>query len=184
MKSTLDKQQTKELLQTIQNRFKLNMVRHQDIVWKEVQIRLESQSEKLLSLYQMEQTGGEPDIVSLNSLGEEIVFIDCSPESPNRRSLCYDQTALEARKKHKPASSAMQIAKEMGIEILTESQYFELQERGEFDLKTSSWLQTPPDVRERGGAIFGDRRFGRVFIYHNGADSYYASRGFRGLLKI
>lgn len=173
-----------QLLETLQKRFENNMHRHEGIVWEEVQAKLEASPEKLRSLFEMEQTGGEPDVVRLERDGD-YVFCDCSKETPKgRRSICYDREALEARKKHKPENSAIDMANEMGIELLTEEQYFALQKLESFDLKSSSWLKTPDDVRRLGGAIFGDCRYGRVFIYHNGADSYYSVRGFRGLLKI
>ena len=153
--------------------------------WEEVKARLEASPEKLWSLQQMEETGGEPDVVIFDKKSKQLLFIDCSKETPKgRRSLCYDQEALNSRKEHKPKNSALNLAAEMGIELLSEEQYRELQQLGDFDLKTSSWLQTPASVRELGGAIFGDRRYDRVFIYHNGAQSYYAVRGFRGVLKI
>ncbi len=177
--------QRKELLETLRARFEQNMNRHEGVEWAGVQARLESNPAKLWSLYEMERTGGEPDVVGLDSATGECIFFDCSAESPKgRRSLCYDREALEARKEHKPADSAIGMAAAMGIEILSEEQYRELQALGEFDTKTSSWVTTPPEVRRLGGAIFCDRRYGRVFTYHNGAESYYASRGFRGWLKV
>jgi hypothetical protein len=177
--------QQEELLNTLKNRFEKNRDRHKDIKWNEVQKRLDSDSEKLWSLNEMERTGGEPDVVATDKKTGEIIFFDCSAESPKgRRSLCYDREALESRKKHKPENSALDMSVAMGIELLTEEQYHELQKIGPFDTKTSSWVQTPADIREHGGAIFGDYRFGRVFIYHNGADSYYGARGFRGSLKV
>jgi hypothetical protein len=176
--------QTEELLKVLKTRFEKNMHRHRGIEWAKVQARLESKSEKLWSLQVMEETGGEPDVVGQEIKGEYI-FYDCSAESPKgRRSLCYDGDALESRKEHKPADSAMEMAAAMGIELLTEERYQELQKLGNFDAKTSSWLKTPADIRELGGAICGDFRYGRVFIGHNGAESYYAARGFRGSLRI
>jgi hypothetical protein len=174
-----------ELLSELKERFENNMARHKGVKWSDVESRLESNPDKLWSLGEMERTGGEPDVVSLGKKSGEIVFADCSAESPKgRRSLCYDRAAWESRKEHKPESDAVTVAKAMGIEILNEEQYEELQRLGEFDLKTSSWVSTPPEVRRLGGAIFCDRRFNRVFTYHNGAESYYAARGFRGMLKV
>lgn len=161
------------------------MNRHQGLEWSKVQTKLEANPEKLWSLSEMERTGGEPDVVSYDEKTDEYIFFDCAAESPKgRRSVCYDREALESRKKHKPETSAMDMAAAMGIELLTEEQYRALQQLGEFDLKTSSWIQTPPDIRKRGGALFCDRRYEHVFVYHNGAESYYASRGFRGWLKV
>jgi hypothetical protein len=166
-------------------RFEKNMNRHRALPWTAVLARLEANPERLWSLNEMEQTGGEPDLVRHDETTGEYVFYDCSAESPKgRRSVCYDREALEARKENKPKDSATAMAAAMGIEILTEAQYRELQMLGEFDTKTSSWVQTPPDIRERGGAIFCDRRYGHVFTYHNGAESYYAARAFRGALKV
>lgn len=174
-----------KLLKTLKKRFDKNMNRHTDLHWTEIKSRLINHRDKLWSLNQMEQTGGEPDVVSYNKAEDKFIFIDCSPESPKgRRSVCYDRKALESRKKYKPENNAMDMAKEIGIELLTEEQYQELQTLGPFDTKTSSWLKTPSDIRELGGAIFGDFRYGKVFIYHNGAESYYAARGFRGVLKV
>lgn len=173
------------LLELLESRFKGNMDRHRDLSWEEVRARLEADEAKLWSLREMEDTGGEPDVVGHDKATGEFVFFDCSAETPKgRTSLCYDREALESRKQHKPADSAIDMARAMGIELLGEAEYHELQSLGEFDLKTSSWLRTPPEVRELGGAIFGDRRFGRVFIYHNGAQSYYGARGFRGSLRV
>lgn len=178
-------EQNNTLLDILKDRFTENMTRHKDLNWPDVQKKLESFPEKLSSLNKMEQSGGEPDVVSYDKKTGEFIFYDCSTETPaGRRSLCYDREALESRKANKPVSSVMDIANEMGIELLTEEEYFSLQELGEFDLKTSSWLKTPDPVRARGGAIFGDKRYGRVFIYHNGADSYYGARGFRGSLRV
>lgn len=178
-------EQEEQLLKTLKERFEKNRNRHKGIEWSKVEERLKSRTEKLRSLHEMEQTGGEPDVIGQDRESGEILFCDCSLQSPKgRRSICYDRQALEARKKHPPENSAMDLAGTMGVEMLTKEQYRELQKLGPFDTTTSSWLKTPPDVRERGGAIFGDYRYGRVFIYHNGADSYYASRGFRGLLRV
>lgn len=175
----------RELLQILKDRFEKNTQRHPDIAWDAVEARLEANPEKLRVLYKMEETGGEPDVIGYDKDADEYIFCDCSPQSPaGRRSLCYDGEALASRKKNKPAGSAIDLAAEIGIEMLTEEQYHALQELGEFDTKTSSWLKTPDDVRKLGGAIFGDRRFNRVFVYHNGAESYYSSRGFRGLLRV
>jgi hypothetical protein len=175
----------KELLAALKVRFEKNMNRHQGLEWAKLQAKLEANAGKLWSLNEMEKTGGEPDIVGHIKKTGEYVFYDCSEESPKgRRSLCYDGEALESRKENKPKNNAMDMAAAMGIELLTEEEYRELQKLGEFDLKTSSWLKTPADMRKLGGALFGDRRFGRVFLYHNGAESYYAARAFRGSLKI
>ena len=172
-----------ELMALLRARFAKNRQRHEGIEWADVQSRLEKNPEKLWSLNEMEETGGEPDVIAHEN--GHYIFCDCSAETPKgRRSLCYDPEALESRKEHKPKDSAIGMAADMGVEILTEDQYLELQKLGNFDTKTSSWLATPPEVRKLGGAIFGDRRFGRVFIYHNGAESYYGVRGFRARLKI
>lgn len=174
-----------ELLELLRTRFEKNMDRHKGIAWGDVQARLESNSDKLWSLNEMEETGGEPDVVGHDAKTGEFIFYDCSAESPKgRRSICYDREALESRKQHKPENSAMDMAAEMGIEMLTEEQYRMLQTLGHFDMKTSSWLKTPSAIRKLGGAIFGDYRYGHVFIYHNGADSYYGVRGFRGSLRV
>lgn len=174
-----------ELLEVLKARFNKNISRHKGIEWNKVQAKLEAAPEKLWSLNEMEKTGGEPDVISLEKKTGEYVFCDCSAETPkNRRSICYDHEALESRKEHKPANSAVQMAEDMGIELLNEVQYNELQQLGPFDTKTSSWLKTPTEVRKLGGALFGDYRFGRVFTYHNGAESYYAARAFRGMLKV
>ena len=184
-KEMLSQEQNEELLRVLKDRFEENMNRHQGIDWDEVQARLEANPEKRWSLNEMERTGGEPDLVGYDKDTDEYIFYDCSAESPEgRRSLCYDREALEARKKNKPEGSAMDMAAAMGIELLTEEQYLNLQEIGEFDTRTESWLKTPTEVRELGGAIFGDRRYDRVFIFHNSAPSYYASRGFRGSLRV
>ena len=185
MKKELSPKQRDELLATLSARFDANQDRHPGLAWAKVQARLAARPDKLWSLAEMERTGGEPDVVGHDQKSGEFVFFDCSEQSPaGRTSLCYDRAALNARKEHKPKSSVMDLAVEMGVEVLTEAQYFELQKLGEFDTKRSSWLQTPPEIRELGGAIFGDRRFGRVFIYHNGAESYYAGRGFRACLRV
>ena len=184
-KKTLSPEQQAALLRTLKARFEKNSNRHNGLAWKTVQERLEAQPRKLWSLHEMERTGGEPDVVWQDQQTGEYLFYDCSPESPKgRRSLCYDQEALEARKEHKPADSAINLAAAMGIELLTEAQYRELQQLGAFDTKTSSWIITPAAIRQRGGALFCDRRYDAVFTYHNGADSYYAARGFRGVLKV
>lgn len=177
--------QREELLHVLKARFGKKMNRHKGLEWEKVQARLETHPEKLWSLHEMESTGGEPDVVGLDRATGEYIFYDCSSESPKgRRSICYDREALDARKEHKPASSATDMAAAMGIEILTEEQYRGLQKIGEFDTKTSSWVKTPPDIRKLGGALFCDRRFDTVFVYHNGAESYYAGRGFRGSLRV
>lgn len=174
-----------ELLRALKTRFEKNMRRHEGISWPEVQARLESDPEALRSLGAMEETGGEPDVIGRDGETGQLTFCDCSAESPaGRRSLCYDREALDARKEHKPQSSAAEMAAAMGIDLLTEAEYRALQELGEFDTKTSSWVRTPPEVRARGGALFCDRRYGKVFLYHNGAQSYYAARGFRGSLRV
>ena len=174
-----------ELLSAVKARFEAHMNRHKGVEWDRVQARLEANADKLWSLNEMETTGGEPDVVACDKSTGEIVFYDCSAETPvGRRSICYDRQGLESRKEHKPKNSAIDMATEMGIELLTEEQYRQLQPLGEFDTKTSSWVKTPPDIRKLGGAIFCDRRYGRVFTYHNGAQSYYGARAFRGLLKV
>ena len=173
------------LINTLKDRFEKNMERHDGLDWHAVQTKLEANPKKLRALEEMERTGGEPDVIGQDEQTGEVVFCDCSPESPTgRRSLCYDREALEARKKNRPDGNARELAASMGIEILTEAQYRGLQELGDFDTKTSSWVRTPPQIRELGGALFCDRRYDHVFTYHNGADSYYAARGFRGLLKV
>jgi hypothetical protein len=181
----LSPDQRKKLLDILKVRFEKNSARHKGIDWTNVQTRLEAHPEKLWTLNEMEKSGGEPDVVGQDSQTGEFTFFDCSAESPKeRRSLCYDREALDSRKSFKPKNSAMDMAAAIGIELLTEEQYYELQKLGNFDTKTSVWLKTPPEIRKLGGAIFGDRRFGRVFIYHNGAESYYSGRGFRGCLKV
>jgi hypothetical protein len=182
---TLSNKQREELLRALKTRFEKNMNRHQGLEWGKVQAKLEANAEKLSSLNQMELTGGEPDVVGHDKKTGEYIFYDCSAESPKgRRSLCYDRKALESRKENKPKDNAIDMAAAMGIELLTEEQYRELQTRGNFDTKTSSWVKTPSDIRRLGGAIFCDRRYDTVFVYHNGADSYYAARGFRGALRV
>lgn len=184
-KSQLSPEQQEKLLEILKTRFEKNMNRHNGFEWEKVQAKLETNTEKLWSLYEMERTGGEPDVVGFDIETGEFIFYDCSPESPKgRRSVCYDREALESRKKHKPQNNAIDMARDMGIEILSEEQYRELQKLGHFDTKTSSWVKTPENIRKLGGAIFCDRRYGTVFVYHNGADSYYASRGFRGSLRV
>ncbi len=174
-----------ELLTKLRVRFEKHMSRHEGLEWSDIRTRLEARASELASLAEMERSGGEPDVIGHDAATGEYLFCDCSTESPaGRRSLCYDRDALDARKENKPEDNAVDLAAAMGIELLTEEQYRALQEIGEFDLKTSSWLQTPPGIRNLGGAIFGDRRYGRVFTYHNGAQSYYAARGFRGVLKV
>ncbi len=183
-KKPLTPKQTEAFLKILKGRFEKNMNRHKDLKWEKIQAKLEAQPEKLWSLNEMEETEGEPDVVSYNKKTDEYIFFDCSPESPKRRSLCYDYPAWESRKANKPESNVIDKASEMGIELLTEEQYRQLQELGKFDLKTSSWIKTPSSIRELGGAIFCDRRYNTVFTYHNGADSYYAARGFRGSLRV
>ena len=184
-RKALSAAQRDELLGTLRTRFEKNMERHTGLDWSDVEARLIANPEKLWSLHQMESTGGDPDVVGRDRKTGEYIFYDCSAESPKgRRSVCYDRDALEARKEHKPKTSALDMAVAMGIEILSEAQYRELQALGAFDTKTSSWVQTPVDIRTRGGAIFCDRRYDHVFTYHNGAESYYAARGFRGSLKV
>jgi len=184
-KKQLSSEQRAELLKTLNARFQKNMNRHDGLEWAEVKEKLEANTEKLWSLGEMERTGGEPDVVGHDQKTGEYIFYDCSVESPkNRRSLCYDPEALESRKEHKPADSAIGMASAMGIELLTQEQYQELQKLGNFDTKTSSWVKTPAHIRELGGALFCDRRFDTVFLYHNGAESYYAARGFRGSLRV
>lgn len=184
-KKELSPEQHSALLSTLKDRFEKNTNRHKGLEWGNVKAKLEANPEKLWSLNEMERTGGEPDVVGYDANTGEYLFYDCSAESPkDRRSVCYDQQALEARKEHKPKNSALAIATEMGIALLTEAQYRELQQLGNFDTKTSSWIETPVEIRKLGGAIFADFRYDTVFVYHNGAESYYAARGFRGSLKI
>ncbi|GIW33974.1 DUF4256 domain-containing protein [Meiothermus sp.] len=179
------KQQSEELLRVLKSRFEQHPHRHPGLKWADIEARLLAQPHKLASLLQMENTGGEPDVVGYDATSGALLFFDCSPESPKgRRSLCYDRAALEARKANKPAGSALEMAAAMGLELLTEEQYRALQQLGPFDTKTSSWLQTPKPIRKLGGALFGDRRYNCVFVYHNGAESYYAARGFRGCLRV
>lgn len=185
MKKELPLKQREELLATLKARFKKNMKRHKGLQWTKVHARLESKTEKLWSLHEMERTGGEPDVIGHDKKTGEYIFYDCSQESPNgRRSICYDDEALQSRKEHKPKNSALQMAADMGIKLLTEEQYRELQKLEKFDTKTSSWIITTDAIRELGGALFGDYRYGNVFVYHNGAESYYAARGFRGWLRV
>ena len=184
-KRKLSTSQSEELISILKTRFEKNMKRHKGIDWAKVQARLEAKPEKLWSLNEMEMTGGEPDVVSVDKKTGEYIFFDCAAESPKgRRSVCYDHEALEKRKENKPENSAMEMAKDMGIELLNEEQYRQLQQLGEFDLKTSSWIITPPAIRKLNGALFCDRRYDTVFVYHNGAESYYAARGFRGWLSV
>jgi hypothetical protein len=184
-KQKLSPLQREDLLKTLKSRFEKNMNRHKGLDWSKVQAKLEANPEKLWSLSEMERTGGEPDVVGHEKKTNEYVFHDCSAESPkDRRSVCYDHEALEARKENKPRNSAVAMANDMGIELLTEEQYRELQQLGKFDLKTSSWVKTPAEIRKLGGALFCDRRYNQVFTYHNGAESYYAARGFRASLRV
>lgn len=183
--NTLTEEQSKALLITLKERFEEHMNRHENLNWVHIKEKLEAKPEKLWSLFEMERTGGEPDVVGYDEEIDEYIFYDCSPESPTgRRSVCYDRAALESRKKHKPENSAIDMAISIGIELLTEDEYRALQKLGNFDMKTSSWIKTPADIRERGGALFCDYRYGHVFVYHNGASSYYSSRGFRGSLRV
>lgn len=184
-KNVLTVERSEELLKELKFRFEKNKDRHKDIEWSKVEIKLKDNPEKLWSLNEMELTDGEPDVVGYDNKTDEYIFYDCADESPKgRRSVCYDRKALESRKEHKPRNSAIDMCTEMGIELLTEEQYREFHKLGNFDLKTSSWLKTPSEIRKLGGAIFGDFRFNTVFIYHNGAESYYAGRGFRGMLRV
>jgi hypothetical protein len=181
----LSQEQREKLFLVLKTRFEKNMHRHERLEWANVEAKLDANTEKLWSLYQMEDTDGEPDVVGYDEMQDEYIICDCSKESPKgRRSVCYDREALESRKKHKPENSAMDMATAMGIELLTEEQYRSLQKLENFDMKTSSWVLTPADIRERGGAIYCDYRYGHVFLYHNGAESYYSSRGFRGSLRV
>jgi hypothetical protein len=184
-KKQLTSEQIEELIGTLKARFEKNMNRHEGLEWAKLLTKLEADTEKLWSLSEMERTGGEPDVVGYDHTTGEYIFYDCSAESPNgRRSICYDREALESRKEHKPANDAITMAAAMGIELLTEEQYRNLNQLGNFDTKTSSWVKTPPEIRKLGGALFCDRRYNQVFVYHNGAESYYATRGFRGWLRV
>jgi hypothetical protein len=184
-KKGLSAEQREDLLRVLKTRFEKNMNRHKGLEWAKLQAKLQANTEKLWSLHEMERTGGEPDVVGQDKKTGEYIFYDCSAESPKgRRSLCYDSEALESRKEHKPENNAIDMAAAMGIELLTEEQYRELQELGDFDTKTSSWVKTPSDIRKLGGALFCDRRYDTVFVYHNGAESYYAARAFRGSLRL
>jgi len=185
LKKKLSAEQHDALLDTLKTRFEKNMYRHKGLEWSAIQAKLKANAEKLWSLHEMEMTAGEPDVIGVDKKTGEYIFYDCSAESPKeRRSICYDDEALAARKEHKPADSAINMANDMGIEILTEQQYRELQQLGNFDTKTSSWIKTPADIRKLGGALFCDRRYDTIFVYHNGAESYYAARGFRGSLRV
>jgi len=184
-KKELSPKQREEVLKALKDRFEKNLNRHKGMEWAKVQTKLEANAEKLWSLNEMERTGGEPDVVGHDKKTGEYIFYDCSAQSPKgRTSFCYDREALDSRKEFKPKNNAVDLAAAMGIELLTEEQYLELQKMGEFDTKSSSWIATPDDMRKLGGALFGDRRFGRVFFYHNGAESYYGGRGFRGILRV
>lgn len=185
MKRELAPSQQDALLKTLKANFEKNMNRHKGLKWDEIEAKLETSRSKLWSLFRMEETGGEPDVIGQDKSSGEFIFCDCSEESPKgRRSVCYDRDGLVSRKEHRPENNALDMAEEMGIELLTEEQYRALQKLGKFDLKTSSWLRTPEEIRKHGGAIFGDYRYGQVFVYHNGAQSYYAARAFRGILKV
>jgi len=184
-KKKLSSEQREELLRAVKARFEKNMNRHEGLEWTKVQAKLEANAEKLWSLNEMERTGGEPDVVGHDKKTGEYIFFDCSPETPKgRTSVCYDREGLESRKEHKPKTNAIDMATAMGVELLTEEQYLKLQKLGDFDTKTSSWVKTPPDIRTLGGALYCDRRYGRVFVGHNGAQSYYAARAFRGSLRV
>jgi hypothetical protein len=184
-KKELSSKQRDELFKTLKARFEKNLSRHKSLNWAKVQARLEANDKKLWSLYEMERTGGEPDVVGQDKKSGEYIFFDCSEQTPEGRvSLCYDREALDGRKEHKPKNSVVDMAAELGVELLTEEEYFALQKLGEFDTKRSSWIKTPADIRKLGGALYCDRRYGRVFVGHNGADSYYSGRGFRGSLKV
>ena len=185
MKNKTSPKQREDLIESVRDRFIKNMARHPDLEWREVLVRLQTAPEKLRSVAEMERTGGEPDVIGRDAKSGEIVFADCSPETPKGRvSVCYDRAGMDSRKEHKPTDNAIDMATAMGVEILTEEEYRELQKLGEFDTKTSSWLKTPDETRKLGGALFGDRRYVRVFIYHNGAQSYFAARGFRCSLRV
>ena len=184
-KRELSSKQREELLKVLEARFEKHKTRHAGLAWKDVLIRLQASADKLWSLHEMERTGGEPDVVGRDEASGEVIFYDCSPESPKgRTSVCYDREGLESRKEHRPENTAMDMAADMGIEMLTEEQYRELQQLGNFDTKTSSWVKTPAGIRKLGGALFCDRRYGQVFVYHNGAQSYYSARAFRGSLRV
>jgi len=184
-KKKLSAQQREELLKVLKDRFEKNVNRHKSLEWTKIQAKLEASAEKVSSLYEMEKTGGEPDVVGQDKKTGEYIFVDCSEESPSgRRSLCYDREALNSRKENKPKNNAMDVAAGIGIELLTEEEYRDLQKLGNFDAKTSSWIRTPSSIRKLGGALFCDRRYDTVFVYHNGAESYYAARGFRGSLRV
>ncbi len=184
-KKKLSSDQHEQLLRLLKARFEENMSRHKGLEWAKVQVKLKANPQKLWSLDEMESTGGEPDVIGYDKKTDEYIFYDCSPESPKgRRSICYDHEALEKRKEHKPENSAVEMAADMGIELLSEAKYRELQKLGHFDTKTSSWIITPPDIRKLGGALFADYRYNNIFVYHNGAESYYAARGFRGSLRV
>lgn len=184
-KKNVSPEQRSTLISILKDRFEKHIGRHKNLEWTKIQLKLEANPEKLWSLYEMERTGGEPDVVGYDKKKDEYLFYDCSAESPkDRRSICYDQEALESRKEHKPKNSAVAMASEMGIELLTEEQYRDLQQLGKFDTKTSSWIKTPSEIRKLGGSLFADFRYRTVFVYHNGAESYYAARGFRGSLRI
>ena len=185
MNKQLPQERREELMTLLKARFEKNKNRHAGLDWTSVQAKIEANSDKMWSLNEMEETEGEPDVIGYDAATDEYIFVDCSAESPKgRRSFCYDRTALDARKEHKPAHNAVEFAEEIGIELLTEEQYKHLQQLGKFDTKTSSWIQTPAAIRKLGGALFCDRRYDHVFVYHNGAESYYAARGFRGLLRV
>ena len=185
MRKQLSPEQHQLLIATLKSRFEKNMVRHKGVAWPEVQLKLDAAPHKLCILHNMEETGGEPDIIGRDKKTCEYIFCDCSAESPKgRRSICYDHEALESRKEHKPIDSAINMAQDMGIELLTEEEYRQLQQLGKFDTKTSCWVKTPADIRKLGGALFCDRRYETIFVYHNGAESYYAARGFRGMLRV
>lgn len=185
MNKQLPQERREELMTLLKTRFEKNKNRHAGLDWASVQAKIEANSDKMWSLNEMEETEGEPDVIGYDAATDEYVFVDCSAESPKgRRSFCYDRAALDARKEHKPANNVLEFADEMGIELLTEEQYQNLQQLGKFDTKTSSWIQTPAAIRKLGGALFCDRRYDHVFVYHNGAESYYAARGFRGLLRV
>ena len=185
MNTQVPQQRREELMRILKTRFEKNKNRHVGLDWASVQAKIEANLDKMWSLNEMEETEGEPDVIGYDAATDEYIFVDCSAESPKgRRSFCYDRAALDARKEHKPANNALEFAEEIGIELLTEEQYKNLQQLGKFDTKTSSWIQTPDAIRKLGGALFCDRRYDHVFVYHNGAESYYAARGFRGLLRV